>query len=63
MRKDLFGARQRRLLVSTKRLSMKRLFVLAVLMLAFATAPAFAEGCGSHIDTTETEKSTPATGA
>jgi len=42
---------------------MKRLFVLAVLMLAFATAPGFADGCGSHSETTKTEKQAPSTGA
>lgn len=42
---------------------MKRLFVLAALMMAFATAPAFADGCGSHTDTTNTEKPAPSTGA
>jgi len=42
---------------------MKRLFVLAALMMAFATAPAFADDCGSHTDTTKTEKPAPSTGA
>ena len=42
---------------------MKRLFLLAALMLAFATAPAFADGCASHTDTTETEEPASATGA
>ena len=41
---------------------MKRLILLAALMLAFATAPAFAEGCGSHTDATGTEEPAPATG-
>jgi len=42
---------------------MKRLFILAALMMAFATAPAFADGCGSHTDETKTEKPAPSTGA
>ena len=39
---------------------MKRLVLLAALMLAFATAPAFADGCNSHTATSKTEA--PATG-
>ncbi len=42
---------------------MKRLLVLAALMMAFATAPAFADGCGSHTDTIKTEKPASSTGA
>jgi hypothetical protein len=38
---------------------MKRLFVLAALMMAFATAPAFASGCAEYSVPEETEK--PAT--
>ena len=42
---------------------MKRLLVLAALMMAFATVPALANGCGSHTETTKTEKPVPSTGA
>jgi len=42
---------------------MKRLFVLAALMMSFATFPVFADGCSSHTDTTKTEKPAPSTGS
>jgi|TARA_A100001037_G_scaffold104492_1_gene95007 hypothetical protein len=42
---------------------MKRLFVLAALMMAFATAPAFAGDCKVHSETTKTEKPALPTGA